>query len=1417
MESLLNSVTPGDVELTLPYSETLNDLINYNSELTNSPTLSSPSPSQGTTHLDISHKLPTKLSKNPSTYEKELRTLVLNLYSDKNITIVEPISSDDMLTSAQDSMVQGPQTKGAPCGVHQKASVPQPLDMMHVTMPQQDLLESGSLGHYSLDNGRGEFEEIDTQNPQKLQGYLVNFQRSKKELSCRHISLSSDHVNQPFDDYGVHLEFAETTETDISEVDGGETVTDGKRELAVNSHKFSDIMTESRGPPLSVKEEGVESEGNVYLVPGIDFKSFGKHWSDSVTKGLKFEETTLNGVDVNKSGLDHEESADLETTGDEVKASSLAGKDYGEFALQRASLEGKLQSLQEELANVLEDRKSLQIRLQAVETRLRKEVHKVRETNPVAVSLVEELKRNKHELESQLVKLQSAYEEKHGGQNEALEQLKRSYVTIQNLKQKLSLVEGEINQREEMVGSLQIEMENLKKLLEKAKEKNDKFKKENMDLNAEIARLVDVKEWLQKQLGFAQEARTKLQLEVSESETIVAAKNQLIEQLRCEGARSSRQLTELQQSSLLEKAQILKHMEQVEEDITRQNFAFKEAEIEKQKMQNVLEAKVDSLVNENKKLLELMSSAVEIEKELDVAKQDLVSKQALLETIIKEKEKIREQLKLARDSTEEYKQNLHELESKFTETKQELKVAQDDIGEKQSFIEKLQEEKRILKENLEVANKEREACDNAIHTLKLDLEKVDRRFKLMKRELTSKTSQLEETTLQKDVFMGELCTLREGLENQVAVAYALKEELAQKDKLLQHFQGVKDALEKEIISLTQKLEYSQGEITQVDKEKGEIQKQLETAKRDNVLLEEKFHKSQLERARLEGEVETTRQSDQLEKDALKSQNASLRDEIRTQKTQLQADVMKEHDKVINLEQELKYLTDEIIRKEGKYNKDLQAFEEKLQEMKKNEKLAEKELKKLHDVTEERVDKLRKSYEAELENGKSDLVTLQQEKSKMAQEFELFQKKVTNELGIKDRDMRQMEKELSVLKKTLKGKNSELEKTQFCAIELEREKGRLAGVLASQKTLREHVVKIESEIAARESALLEAANELDRVKKDKDLQTRTASEKIQNLEVQLKTIREEKNNLRDTFRKERQENIVLRSEVEESSNGIAELMKKLSVAETEIKQLQEKLNNGSSEAKRYRSALEGLKESFAEEQTERESLQKRLEALLEQETAKDRIAESLEWEVGRRTKEVDYLKEQMRVMEERQQLEMENLKTALQVSRSETTSLRSELSEARKAKCTYQTKTFELKDSLLSVRRAAESLKQQLFLKRQEMESLIKDVLASRSLPQLQEDITKKRETMLGSEKTEEDVGAASNMSIAVNMRPISSLQECMSSLRSQISNLQKQMNDHTDSVQTATTTWRSFKENVHQLQASRNTQSSQQLTAEKDT
>lgn len=648
-------------------------------------------------------------------------------------------------------------------------------------------------------------------------------------MSSRNVSFSSDQMTPLFDDSGIHLEFTTPSGSGIYEIDYDEPATNAEREEAVENREFHRILPEFQGRSASIiEEEGVENEADGYLVSDRVTGRSGSFVAEGLDdqRGILVEDFTLK----NAGHSDHETRIDLEIAeGVPKEQKSFTRENYHDLALQRASLEGKLESLQEEFASVLEDRKSLQIRLQAVEARLREEV--AQETKPTAVSLVDELRRNKCELESQLVKLQSAYEEKQGSLNEALEQLKTSSTTIQNLKHKLSMVEGEICRREETMSALQAEMDSLKKLLEEAKEQNEEFKKENMALNADIARLVDAKECLQKQLGFAQDARTKLQLEASEFESTLAAKNHMIEQLKCDGARSNQQLTELQHTSLLEKAQILKHMEQVEESITQQNLAVKEMEIDKQSMETTLGARVESLTSENNRLLKLMSSAVEVQKDLDAAKQDVLLKETLLESIVKEKEEIKEQLKLARKSTEEYKRNLHELESKFDATKRELKTAQDDIGEKESYIEKLQEEKRILKENLDVANKERLACDNAIHTLRLDLEKVDRRFKLMKRELAAKSSQLDETTRQKDAFVGEMRALREGLEDQVASGCAVKEELAQKEKLVEEFQEVKDALEKEIGGMTQQLDYSRSEITKVVKERDEIQERLQTAVR----------------------------------------------------------------------------------------------------------------------------------------------------------------------------------------------------------------------------------------------------------------------------------------------------------------------------------------------------------------------------------------------------------------------------------------------------------------------------------------------------------------------------------------------------------------------------------------------------------
>ena len=508
----------------------------------------------------------------------------------------------------------------------------------------------------------------------------------------------------------------------------------------------------------------------------------------------------------------------------DVKTKREVEKTPQDLELHCASLEGKVESLQEEFAIVVEDRKLLQTRLHAVERRLREELEKARQTEPIGASLVEELKQSQSELENQLANLQRAYEEKGDHLDEAFERLKRADAAIQNLKQKLLFAEGEVTVREERVVLLQTEIESLRKMLEQARDQNEKFKRENLALNANIASLVDTKEWLQKQLKVAGEVQAKMQLETSELESSLAMKSHLVEELKGESARSNQQLAELQQSSLLEKAEILKHMETVQEGITQQNLAHKQLELDKQQMERKMGAEIESLKTR-------VSSAVKIEKELDAAKHDLVLKEGFLETIVKEKDETKEQLTLARESTEELKRHLSELEPEFKKAKRELKKAEVDLMEKDSYIEKLLEEKRTLEKSLEVANEERAACDNAICALRLDLEKVDRRFKMMKRELALKKGQLEETMRQKDGFVGELRSLRDRLEGELKASQAVKEELAQKEKIVEEFEELIKGLKNEIGSLTQRLGYSEQQIARADKERKDAQDRLETAMR----------------------------------------------------------------------------------------------------------------------------------------------------------------------------------------------------------------------------------------------------------------------------------------------------------------------------------------------------------------------------------------------------------------------------------------------------------------------------------------------------------------------------------------------------------------------------------------------------------
>ena len=503
-----------------------------------------------------------------------------------------------------------------------------------------------------------------------------------------------------------------------------------------------------------------------------------------------------------------------------------------------------------------------------------------------------------------------------------------------------------------------------------------------------------------------------------------------------------------------------------------------------------------------------------------------------------------------------------------------------------------------------------------------------------------------------------------------------------------------------------------------------------------MLLEEKLQQSLLERAKVEGEFQTSQQSNRDEMESLRRQNESLREQIQAERMALQTEVTKQRNKAINLEQELQFMADEMEKRENDYEQELRVVQENLEGLKESKEVAGQDLKELRVFVDHSVMDLKKRYDNQLEALRKDFGVLQREKANVEQKCDQLEKESNRELGMKRREVSQMGKEVALLKETLKQAKAEVERLQFCSVELEREKGRLAGVLVSQKTLRAHVEKVENEIATRETALAEARNKLELLTKESEIQRETASDRIQRLERQWNIAREEIQKLQCSLRKEKQEHFALKNRVEEGETERVELIKKLSGTEKELKHVQERIKREVNEAQSCRSQLEETKTNLVQEQTQCADLQRRLEAVLGQDEAKKSQVEGLEWELNRRNKEVEYLKEQLRVVEERQHLEMENLKTTVQVCRSESSSLRSELSEARKTKCAYQTETFELKDALLMARKVTESLKEELFVVRQELSEVMSDVLGARNLQRLQDEVKRKGEQIAHNEAKE---------------------------------------------------------------------------------
>ncbi|XP_031559948.1 paramyosin-like [Actinia tenebrosa] len=1378
-------------------------------------------------------KLLTHLSSNPSKFEKDLRNLVLDLYSDHRPANKEQGHLIGMDSNGGSSLElphdKGPQQERGEVndldsfrGTILRSSL-EPLhedvfsnetlcftgqsssaSSLHETSPillkyqetalvdnftdktQMVLAKRQGQASPLIENerrsstgGDGSADEMRLKSFEELQQNLQKFEMAEASelLRDRHESMES----RSFSDSGIYLEFF-SSDNEMNAVTDSKGNSDG-------SHDCKDVI-DGKESKILIYDDSMnavnenEDVTKCYQDPRFqgsnrpEFLSTGKSVMLSSTPrkaSFLHARSFQGGISESRDGTSSEENMQLEL----------------------ANMEGKLETLTSEYRGVLEEKKQLQARITAIENKVEKGEQKNEGSSNEEQTRLENLLEKESKLKKKIMELQQDIDVKDGHIKDAEERVRISQENIEKLQRTLQNLETELTAKTGNEEVLKNELLNLKKSFIEAQDLHEGQLKENQLLHSDVSTLVKAKTWLMKQLEIEKDSHVKLELEISESKSTVFSQNKLVEQLKIDNARTCKQLTEAQENAIVEKARILKHLEKVEEELVHQDFAFKQIQAEKERVQRELNVKIESLQKENALLESLASSAKKLQDELEIFKNETNTKIDLLKKLKQEKDEVEQHLKVARSINEVGEKKIKALNHKLEMNEDQLRTALNEKQAKEIYIQELLKKNDVLEESIKEAEEEKEALDSAVQLLRVELDKVERRFKMMKRELTSKTNQLEEVTRQKDGFVNELRVLRDELEKHASLLETLRDTIRMRDEAMTALHSDKVKILAEVRALRDRLENTKTSCEQTQKEKEELREELQNSNSQLSHLEKRLHESCSQKAKLEGELESTQRAAKTQETVYETQTESLKQEMNQIQTNLQHQVTRHRDEAINLRQEVEYLKAQHQEKNKKHNNEVLELKGKLLQAEESKTHFEADTrKKFEELCESSVSEAKENFEKKLSEKEGDLFSTRQEKEELFFRFTELEERAKNTANLQKDRIATLEKELGFARKVLSEQRNEIEKLSMVSVELEREKGRLAGLMTSQKTLRDHCSKMEQFAASKELKISELNTSVEILQRDKDLLRKESERKISSLESSLADNKSVVEELKLRLKSQRNQNSQLRAGLDKSEEEMEKVMKELTSARLDLEKTNKKYEKCVHDLNNSDESLRAVKSNLQDSKLLTSRLEKENEILKEQGKVKDDLAASTQWKLQQCRKELDYAKEQLRMSDERHQIEIENLKTACQVAKSEATYLRREVAMARKSKCENQEKFFTSRDEVLLTRQEAESVKQELFSASQQLRYLKSAILNARDVTEVQEFVKNEEELSFVSMVTAE----SANQDVAYSNSPITSLRECMSLLRNQIASLQEQMNEHTDSVCSTASSWRSFEKNVHILQ-----------------
>ncbi|KAL3856862.1 hypothetical protein ACJMK2_011573 [Sinanodonta woodiana] len=1051
-----------------------------------------------------------------------------------------------------------------------------------------------------------------------------------------------------------------------------------------------------------------------------------------------------------------------------------------ELLKEKANLEGQLEMLTFEAQSTLQERAELQAQLASLKLKnINTKGQQKDEASSSLLANVESLKQVRISLEQSLVETKRQLEEKAEEARSLLEELKQSQEISDKFQSRIKELRDEIKSRDMTIQALKNKIAELYVEVQTSLQSKMEADNEARSAKSDLVSLQNARQWYQQQLQTATQARSELQHELTNLQAQAVSQGSIIERLRAENTRLRQQLSETQQRALKEKELLARQLETIQADMMDREATFQEIQRERSFLEDTFATKIQTVEEEKSRIGALMQMTSDMDAQLERANNDLKKKQSLIFTLENEQMDLMKKLTLSQESLIEKDKTIEELEQKLIEVESRLNAFQNSLVGKDVDILKLKEEKAAAEIALKSALEEKRAVDTALESLKHDMGRVEKSFKQMKLELNTKSTELEQLRSDNNESQTELERLRQIFENKKRTLDNTTKEHEIKSAQINELQTQKVSLDSEVILLRDKVSGLESMFQNATKEKEFLDMEL-TATREKLTKIQQVSVPHKEEETLQ-KSEVVPETFSMEFRKLEEENTQLKEQL----AQIEKSTKKENTKykarIAKLNSDLKALQGELTDRQQSFDTNVALLSSKLREVISDKEKLETELDMAHKKYELSMMEQQDQISVELQNLASELEQSRLQKQSLESQLRELQSVRELEIHHYQQELSSLQEEITRIQQEQADNTAAEEENQKLALELEKERGRLAGLTQSNATLKQHVSQLEDALAQRESALVDIHSHLSQSTKEREQEEHSYIKRIQILEENLQNEKDSQRDLRKQIgvkitdnKKLKRQNESIKSEQEQLRQDVQQAKQDIGTLQSELdtnKQVQVNLQN---QAKTMETENKSIKREL-------ERVQQQLADNMAREPVIQEQIQSLQFQLSLKCSDLEAAQEHLRLSEERQQTEMNSIKQALLEKNSEIEELRSELATTRHDKLSQQAKMAELRSALKSSVQYHKMLRKLSSMKNNSISDL------NVELPPLPFDLEDMDKLLL-------DTAVR-----ALESKPLDNLQSCLSKLRMEITGLQSQLESHTTTIETSANNWSQLENQVKEL------------------